>query len=590
MRPMKTVKPDDLFKDAQEVDMSGILPSQHAGDWAAFYKEALDEAAIVAMTAPDGTIISVNQKFCEISGYREHELIGANHRLLQSGMHDHAFWRDFYQTITRGLVWHGKICNRAKSGHHYWVDTTVVPHKDANGRIHSYTAIRFDITPQKVAEERLWKLANTDPLTGLPNRRCFLENLQALTDTGAENGIILGLMDIDNFKGLNDSLGHTVGDHILQHVATRIREALNDEDIVARLGGDEFALILRHCASNTEAEERIARIEDALSELIPLGRDSRRVSASLGLTRFPEGGATANELVKHADIALYKAKANGRNRTEFFTDSMREEVTRHTELLHRFETALLNHELEVHYQPAMPLTPQAPFKMEALVRWRHPEQGLLYPPQFMDALLDERLATMADFHVLETVLRDIRRFHADGAKPQMVTINATTGDFRSPHFIARILTAIEDGEIAPANLCVEITEGMILDDRGSMARSGIEKLHAYGVLIAFDDFGTGYASLRDLHDLPVDFIKIDKSFIVSLATDAANRAIVQTVIELAHHLGKRVVAEGVDDAAKLAILREFGCDSIQGFLISPAQPYDTIRQFLLDGRADELRI
>lgn len=601
---MKSSKPKDLFEKARRVaiprDALKALAGTHGvtenadqlrevRNWAAFYKEALDEAAIVAMTDPHGTIVSVNHKFCEISGYSEEELIGANHRLLHSGMHDRAFFRDLYRTITRGAIWHGEICNRAKSGKLYWVDTTIVPHKGLDGRIRSYTAIRFDITPQKTAEERLWRLANVDSLTGLPNRRRFMEDLQALTEAGKDVGLAVGLLDIDHFKDINDSLGHVAGDKLLQEIGRRIRGAMAPSDIIARLGGDEFALIFRDCRPHNDLNARIGHIYEALAEPMCLEGDHKKLSASIGITRFPHGGKSGSELLKHADIALYAAKAKGRNCAEYFTDEMRDSIQRRTNLLRRFERGVFDNEFRVHYQPIVPLKPDIPFKMEALLRWQHPEKGLLYPGDFLEALLDDTMTARVDLFVLETVLKDIGRLRGEGLMRGSIAVNATLGDFRGPRFVDRILAALDDGEVQQGNLCVEITEGMLLGHRGSRARNGIEQLHANGILIAFDDFGTGYASLRHLRDLPVDFVKIDKSFVMSLGSDHADRSIVRSVIDLAHHLGKRVVAEGVDNEEQLEIIRSFGCDYIQGYLVSQAVPFDEVREFIMDGREDSLR-
>lgn len=558
----------DILRRLAAFDVDASENVREAQNWADFYREALDQAAIVAVTDPQGRIVSVNRKFCELSGYSEAELIGSNHRLLRSGVHDPAFFRDLYRTIARGGIWHGEICNRAKSGELYWVDTTIVPHRDCNGRVQSYTAIRFDITPQKRAEGRLWKLANIDALTGLPNRLKFMGDLREAISSAGGSSLVVGLVDIDHFKDINDSLGHQAGDEVLKEIAQRIRAALGPFDLLARLGGDEFALILRDSPDLADSESRVAHIYDALDPPMLIGGDQRKLHASIGLTRFPHGGKTGSELLKHADIALYAAKAKGRDCAAYFSDEMRDRVQRRSELLNSFERALSRGEFCVHYQPVTPLRGGAPIKVEALLRWNHPVRGLLSPGCFTEALADEGLAARADSEVLGIVLADIDRWRKNGVRVESVAVNVTAGDFSNPRYVDRIMAAIADGRIGAKDICVEITEGILLGHNGSKARCAIERLHSNGVPVAFDDFGTGFASLSHLRDLPVDFVKIDQSFIISLATDQADRAIVESVIRLVHHLGKAVIAEGVETVEQVEILDGLGCDYVQGHLRS----------------------
>ena len=573
--------PFDIRMALDPHDEAATLDSvREAQNWITFYKEALDEAAIVAVTDTRGAILSVNRKFCELSGYTEAELIGSNHRLLRSGIHNKAFFRDLYKTISHGRVWHGTICNRAKSGELYWVETTIVPHRTLDGRIQSYTAIRFDITPQKLAEDHLTRLANVDPLTGLPNRRRFIEDLEPAIRR-PETGFFVGIMDVDHFKDINDTLGHSAGDELLVEIAQRLRAALPVADFVARLGGDEFAVVLHH--GPAQAEALIEQIYKALEPPIWLGGRRLRPSVSLGLTQFPQGGGTVSELLKHADIALYAAKERGRNRAELFDEEMRSSTQRRADLLQAFEHALLNEELCVHYQPIISLATGRMVKMEALLRWQHPQQGLLYPASFHEALLDEGLSALVDCFVLERVLDDCKNWKAEGLQVGTIAINATSGGFRSTSLTARILMALTIGEIAAEEICVEITEGMLIGREGSQVHSSIEELHGKGIKIAFDDFGTGFASLRHLRDVPVDIVKIDKSFVSSLEESRVNRAIVEGIIHLAHHLGKTVIAEGVETHAQVTLLEDVGCDFIQGFLVSAAVPFAQTTEYLRHG-------
>lgn len=560
----------------------GSNPEIVAAEVANFYKDALDEAAIVDVTDPLGTILSVNDRFCELSGYSRGELVGSNHRLLRSGEHDWTFFRHMQREIMLGHVWRGEICNRAKNGELFWLDTTIVPHRRRNGQIERFIAIRFDVTARRQAEERLRRLANVDTITELPNRNAFMRGVEdIIADTRAMPGrIAVGILDLDHFKEINDCLGHGAGDKLLQELAMRLRGTMGRNDDIARIGGDEFGIILRDCASEEAVRQRIARIFTAFATPISVGGSDRLLSASLGMAMLPVERAGRDELLKNADIALHEAKANGRGRAELFGEEMQEKVRRRAELRTSFERGLHVGEFVVHYQPIVALEPGAPVAMEALLRWNHPERGLIRPPQFIEALSDEHLATQVGGYVLDLAIRQIENWYRTGIRFGSISINATLGDFRSGRYVDTILGAVAGGRIGVDDIRVEINEDVLMGRGGDCARAEIERLHHAGIAIAFDDFGTGFASLRHLRDMPVQIIKIDKSFIRAIDTDKADRAIVKNLIELAHQLGKTVTAEGVETLEQAAVLRELGCDRIQGFLVAPAIPADDIEQIL----------
>ncbi|MBV1688785.1 bifunctional diguanylate cyclase/phosphodiesterase [Novosphingobium sp. G106] len=550
------------------------MPASMAADLAAFYKEALDEAAIVEITDGAGTILSVNDRFCEVSGYARGELVGSHHRMLRSGLHDRAFFQQMLAELACGRVWHGEICNRAKSGDLYWVDTTIVPHRRQGGRIERFMAIRFDITARKQAEERLQLHATTDGLTDLPNLQSFVRDVTAIA-TGIEAAtgrVAVGILDIDHFREINDSLGYRAGNRLLREFAARLRTTMRPGDEIARLGGDEFGLILRDCASEADIRLRVDGIVEAFAAPLQAGETERVLSASMGAVMVPAGGACRAELLRNAEIALYEAKANGRGRVELFDDAMHEDIQRRAELRDAFERGLRIGEFVVHYQPIVPLRGDAPMAMEALLRWNHPELGLIRPPQFIEALTDEHLAAQVGGYVLREVIGQIREWRAADTRFASIAVNATLGDFRSRRFVDTILAAIANEAMAPSDICVEINEDVLVGRGGGCARVEINRLHAAGVSIAFDDFGTGFASLRHLRDLPIDIVKIDKGFIRAIVDDRADRAIVGNVIALAHSLGKSVTAEGVESPEQARVLESLDCDRIQGFLIAKAIP------------------
>lgn len=551
---------------------------REAQNWISFYQEALDEAAILAVTNVHGTILSVNRKFCALSGYSREELIGANHRLLRSGVHDRAFFANLYQTICGGNVWHGEICNRAKSGKLYWVDTTIVPHRDLTGKLQSFTAIRFDITPQKKAEERWLNLASVDPLTNLPNRRRFMDVLERQFREGGD--FTVGILDVDHFKDINDSLGHDAGDELLIEFARRLRTALGPSDFVARLGGDEFAILLRAPAGCGNIKIKMEQIFAALGKPVSIAGETHKLSVSIGASRYTNGSQSYSEILKHADIALYAAKDQGRGCYAIFDGEMRDKVESRARLFKDFSKGIDQAELTVFYQPIVSSETRNLVKIEALLRWAHPERGLVPPSYFQEALSDDRLSARAGEFVLDQVLRHIGDWKARGIDFGAVAINATTGDFRRPYFVNRLLSAIRSGEIAAHDICVEITEGILLGRAASTTRQAIDTLHAAGVMIAFDDFGTGFASLSHLSDIPVDIVKIDKSFVSGMEHSKKNRAIVESVIHLAHALEKKVVAEGVETAYQAEVLSSLSCDFMQGYLFSRPVAFEEVTRLI----------
>ena len=543
-----------------------------------FIRYALDSAAIVVHTDVQGTITYVNSKFCEISGYSQVELLGSNHRMLRSGVHDKAFFKAMYREVAQGKVWHGEICNRRKDGSLYWVDTTIVPHLNERGKVDSYTAIRFDISERKKLEdalrsskEHLDLIANLDALTRLPNRRRFQEHLETLVADHARGGrsFHLGLMDVDCFKEVNDSFGHNAGDALLQETGGRLRSIADDRVFISRVGGDEFALILVGATDN-EAGIFFECVLEAIRAPMSIGSSPRRCSASIGVAACPRDAMDAESLIKAADLALYHAKALGRDRAETFEPYLREVVERKAELLEEIEAGLLKDEFELYYQPIVPIDAQATFSLEALMRWRHPRLGLLTPGLFAAGFEDQAVRAALGMFMLEQVFKDVVTFRNQGIPLRRVAMNLTNSDFRSDTFLDRFFELCTLTRIPPQQFCVEVTEGMFLGLNQKRVDVGLRRLHRSGVEIALDDFGTGYASLTPLRDLPIDRLKIDKSFVANMVASREDQAIVRGIIEIAHSLGKVVTAEGVETVEQVKLLRRMKCDLLQGWYFSKA--------------------
>lgn len=543
-----------------------------------FVRYALDSAAIVVNTDVRGTITYVNSKFCEISGYSREELLGSNHRMLHSGVHDKAYFKAMYRVIARGEIWHGEICNRRKDGSAYWVDTTIVPHLSGRGKVDSYTAIRFDITPRKQLEDALRsskahldRIANLDALTNLPNRRRFQEHLETLVSDHAntKRAFHFGVMDVDSFKEINDSFGHYAGDILLQGIGERLRPLGGEQLFISRVGGDEFALILTG-ASDGEADCFFEKVLAAIRAPIRIGAAPRRCSASIGIAAYPRDADDAESLIKAADLALYHAKAGGRDRAERFQPHLREATERRAALLAEIEVGLGRGEFELHYQPIVSITETKSFSLEALMRWRHPRSGMLTPGHFADGFQDSAVRAALGMFMLERIFQDVATLRQQGLPLRRVAMNLTNSDFRSDAFLDRFFELCDETGISPDQFCVEVTEGMFLGLNQKRVNAGLRRLHAAGVEIALDDFGTGYASLTHLRELPIDRLKIDKSFVANMVASREDSAIVRGVIDIAHSLGKVVTAEGVETVEQAGRLRTMGCDLLQGWYFSKA--------------------
>ncbi|GBQ27574.1 putative bifunctional diguanylate cyclase/phosphodiesterase [Gluconacetobacter sacchari] len=551
------------------------LPYRETED---FIRYALDNAAIVATTDVQGTITFVNEKFSQISGYERNELIGFNHRILRSGVHDAHFFRAMYRKISRGEIWQGEICNRRKDGSLYWVDTTIVPHVSIAGKVDGYTAIRFDITARKRIEDELRAsrahhraIANHDFLTNLPNRRRlrhYIDDLAA-RDGRAGRGFHLAVLDIDAFKEINDSFGHDSGDLLLQTVACRLQSFVADGVFIGRLGGDEFGIVLDG-VSDDAAQAFHETILESIREPIRIGAVTRHCSGSMGYAAFPRHGRDATSLLKAADMALYHAKSLGRDRLELFHRGLQAAAEQRSRVFLEIEAGLKRGEFQFFYQPIVHRMPGTPVGLEALMRWRHPDRGLLAPGDFAVAFDDPAMRATLGMFTLDRVFDDMKLLRDRGVPLGRVAINLTNSDFRSEQFMERFFARCDETGIRLDQICVEVTEDMFLGRDHKRVELGLHQFHAAGVEVALDDFGTGYASLRHLRELPIDRLKIDRRFVSHITTSHEDQAIVSGVIDIAHGLGKVVTAEGVETASQARMLLGMQCDFLQGWYFSKA--------------------
>jgi diguanylate cyclase (GGDEF)-like protein/PAS domain S-box-containing protein len=527
----------------------------------------------VLITDLDGRIVQVNAAFCSISGYRAEEVLGKTPRLLKSGRQDRSFFAELWDGIRDQGHWQGEVWNRRRNGEIYpqWLSISTV--RDDRGQPTHYVGVGTDISQLKRSEEQLQHLAHHDPLTGLPNRLLGQSRLEHALQRAQRHGSRLGVifLDLDGFKHINDSLGHPIGDSVLTDIAQRLRQRLRSEDTLARLGGDEFLLVLEDIATPADAANIARKLLDALQQ--PLRLDGRElfVTASIGIALYPDDGGSWSELIRNADTAMYQAKAAGRDQFCFYTADMNANALAQLELEAALRQALAQQRFELHYQPKVELESGRTVGFEALLRMRDGQDGLLPPDSFIPLAERSGLIVPIGAWVLEAACLEARRWHDAGRSDLTIAVNVSTCQFRSPDFAEHVRHALERSGLPGHALELELTESVLMDN----PEHSVERLLALkrsGVRLALDDFGTGYSSLGYLLRLPIDALKIDRSFVDGLGRDAHAIDIVHSIIGLARRMRLRVVAEGVETEAQLLSLRDYGCDEIQGFLLARPMP------------------
>lgn len=538
------------------------------------YRRAVDAAAIFSETDLTGRITYVNDQFCAVSGYSRDELLGQNHRLLNSGLHSADFFAGMWRTIALGNVWKGEICNRAKNGSLYWVESTLVPVlDDATGRIHRYLAIRFDISEKRQLLHSLqWRVGH-DVLTGLPNR-AFLSDLldQALAFSREENiPLAVCMLDLDGFKAVNDGYGHASGDLLLVEVAKRLRDIVRGEDVVARLAGDEFVLVLRYVRDVPDVRAALNRVLGAISAPYLLRGKALNVFASIGVTLYPDDNQDAETLLRHADQAMYVAKQSGRNRFHLF-DALRDREVKAThQTVERVRQALAAGELRVHFQPKVNMRRGVVVGFEALLRWEHPQNGMVPAREFLPLVEETDLIIDIGEWVMEQVMMQLDRWQQAG-QGWPISVNIAARHFQRADFVDRLRRVLDrHARVAPQMLDLEIVEAVAIENIQHVSAC-LQACQALGVQFSLGDFGTGYSSLNYLKRLRTQTIKIDKSFIRDILHDRDDLALTTAVIGLARAFGRQVIAEGLESIEHGELLLQLGCDVAQGYFIARPMP------------------
>ena len=558
-----------------DVDLSELKRAQERLRLAASVFEHAHEGIMITDAA--GTIIDVNKTFVEITGYSREEVIGHNPRLLKSGRHDAAFYAHLWQIIAEHGYWHGEIWNRRKSGQVYPEITSISAVHNAKGVIIHYVGLFADISVLKESQQRLEKMAYYDPLTRLPNRALLADRLQlALSKAQREQRILAACyLDLDGFKPINDTWGHAAGDDLLIQVAQRLQSCVRDNDTVARLGGDEFVVLLDDLHTLDEGERALQRILEALSAPFALGAATVTVSASVGAAFFPSDGTDPDTLLRHADQAMYSAKQGGRNCYHLFDSEHNRRAQTHRELLERVGQGLVAGEFCLYYQPKVDMRCGKVIGAEALIRWRHPEQGILAPDAFIAVVENSDLAQTVGDWVLGTAMKQMAVWAAEGLTLP-VSVNISARHLQQPDFAARVQALLaHHSSIQPEWLELEILETTALDEIEQFSRI-IADCRQLGVRFALDDFGTGYCSLTYLRHLPAQILKIDQSFIRNMLDSPDDLAIVRGVIGLSSAFKRDIIAEGVETIEHGVLLLQLGCDYAQGYAIARPMPAEEV--------------
>lgn len=535
----------------------------------------------VLVTNSNGLIVHVNRAFMEITGYQCEEVLGQRPSMFKSGHHPPGFYQAMFATLESLGEWSGEIWNRRKSGEIYPQWQTIRLVHDDQGQLSQYVAVFSDISAIKNSEHELTHLAHHDPLTNLPNRLLFTDRAgQAVASAQAhKRGCALLMIDLDHFKLINDSLGHSVGDQLLKGVAERLNTLFGPGITLARLSGDEFALLAENCPQPGHAAALAQRVIDSLKERFQIDRHSLFINASVGISLFPSDALSAEQLLRNADSALFKAKSAGRDGYALYTEELTAHAQQRVEIAFELRRALEQQELRVYYQPVHDLKTSRLIGVEALVRWEHPQRGLVSPAEFIPIAERTGLIAEIDAWVMRQACRQMCQWQAAGVELSFVAVNVSSRLFARRELYQQVAQVLHETGLDPVYLELEVTESAVMEDP-EVALEQMHRLRELGVRLAIDDFGTGYSSLLRLKRLPVQKLKIDQGFVAGLPGDEDDAAIARVIVALAQSMGMQVHAEGIEQVEQAAFLLEHDCDLGQGYWFGrpvPAASLDWVR-------------
>lgn len=532
---------------------------------------ALDQSgSSVMLTDADFKVEYVNWQFCRISGFSPEEVIGRHVDFLSAGRTSPEVRRHLSETLRMGKPWHGELLCRRKNGELFWNSLSVSPVASEQGEITGLVAVGEDLTEQRETDRKIQQLAFFDPITGLGNRQFLLDNLDEFfaeaEASGFDRQTVLVFIDLDDFKRVNDSLGHDMGDRLIKTAAHRLKVVVSDSDVLVRLGGDEFA-ILHRTSSREKLNDWLDQLCYQFNRTVKLGPHIINAFASIGVAFLPQDASDTTEALRNAELAMYRAKQQTGSTCHFFSEELNQQAQKRLDLEVRLRKAMQHNQLELYYQPKVCLKNNRIIGVEALIRWNDPERGLIPPLDFIPFAEDTGLILPISHWVLETACRQIVSWQKAGRKPIRMAINLSARQFQDPGFVSQVATILQQTGVNPKWIELEITESMLMENMQDMLPV-LRELKALGVSLAIDDFGTGYSSLAYLKEMPIDVLKVDRAFVKDLPHGRNDCAITRTIIVLAQQLGLSVVAEGIEQSEQAKFLLESGCDIGQGFLYS----------------------
>ncbi|WP_372966495.1 EAL domain-containing protein [Marinobacter sp.] len=542
------------------------------------------EAVMVA--APDNTIVTVNPAFTRITGYSLEDVRGKNPSILSSARHDRSFFDRMWQKINESGSWQGEIWNRRKNGETFpqWLNINTIHGED--GEVQHYVAMGWDISHKIRSDELIWRQANYDFLTDLPNRYMFQDRLEQEIRAVQREGSRLALLfiDLDHFKDVNDTLGHPVGDQLLIEAAERLNRCVRGSDTVARMGGDEFTVILRDLAHAIDAETVAEQIISELALPYIINNETIYATASIGITFCPDDATDVDQLISNADQAMYASKSAGRNRTSYFTRALQDSAKNRLALINDMREAIQKQQFELHYQPVFELSSGKMAKAEALIRWNHPERGLISPVEFIPLAEETGLIVSIGDWVFRESSTAARRWQKQRGQGFQVAVNISPAQFQSDALrIDDWLSYMDSIGLDEQWITIEITEGLLLNASKDVKHKLLQFRDA-GIQVAIDDFGVGYSALSYLRRFDIDILKIDQSFIRNMENEPNDLALSEAIVVMAHKLGLKVIAEGVETEAQRQMLLDIGCDYGQGYLFSRPLPAIEFEKFLLSSK------
>jgi len=530
----------------------------------------------MVVTDSKGCVLDVNPAFIKITGYKKHEVQGHRINLLSSGMHDEKFYEAMWESLNRKGCWEGEIYNKRKNGEIFpeWLIINSIRNEEDN--VVQYVALYQDISEQKRATELIWKQAHYDSLTGLPNRNSLIDYLNHEIDRAVRNNdqVAILFLDLDGFKNINDTLGHDVGDKLLKQVAGRLSGHVRSADLIARQGGDEFIIVMGRLSASTAALRLAEELLAACTESFLIEGEPVYLSASIGISFYPQDGGSTAELLKAADQAMYEAKDSGRNCFHCFTQEMQEKALKRMQLTKDLHLAYQLKQFQLYYQPIVSLQSGTITKAEALIRWNHPEQGIVPPAEFIPALEDTKLITRVGGWVLEDGRDSIQQLKEKYGPDFQLSINVSPVQFAdTEQGLQKWLKQLRELGVEGNSIVIEITEGLFMESSEENL-STLLNFRDAGIQVALDDFGTGYSSLAYIQQYDIDFLKIDREFVKNLPESEDSQILCESIIAMAHQLGIKVIAEGIETNKQRKALLEMGCDYGQGYFFSKPVPLE----------------